>query len=55
MGAIVAASLPLSGAPESHDLEMAVHRAFVLGALVSVLALGAGLLVPRGRPPQPTV
>jgi EmrB/QacA subfamily drug resistance transporter len=51
MGAMVAASLPASG-PTPAALALGLHRAFVMGAVVSVIALGSALLVPRGLPGQ---
>jgi EmrB/QacA subfamily drug resistance transporter len=51
MGAMVAASLPASG-PTPAALAVGLHRAFVVGAVVSVIALGSALLVPRGLPGQ---
>lgn len=50
MGAMVTASLPASGLITPAALELGLHRAFTLGAGVSVLALIAGLFVPGGRP-----
>jgi EmrB/QacA subfamily drug resistance transporter len=50
MGAMVTASLPASGLVTPAALELGLHRAFTLGAGVSVLALIAGLFVPGGRP-----
>jgi EmrB/QacA subfamily drug resistance transporter len=55
MGAIVAASLPASGVPAPAALELGLHRAFVAGAVVSVLALVSGLFIPGGLPDKPTV
>jgi MFS family permease len=55
MGAIVAASLPPSGLHSAVALELGLHRAFVAGAVVSVLALVSGLFIPRGLPERPTV
>lgn len=49
MGAIVAASLPASGMDDTAALELGLHRAFVAGAVVSVLALLSGFLVPGRR------
>ncbi len=49
MGAVVAASVPLSGGTPA-ALAAGLHRAFVFGAVVSVLALGSALLVPHGLP-----
>ena len=51
MGAMVAASLPASG-PTPAALALGLHRAFVVGAVVSLIALGSALLVPRGLPGQ---
>lgn len=54
MGAIVAASLP-AGDASAAALEVGLHRAFVLGAVVSVIALVSALLVPRGLPNTTTM
>lgn len=51
MGAVVAASLP-SGGPTPEALALGLHRAFMVGAVVSVVALGSALLVPGGLPEQ---
>jgi MFS family permease len=51
MGAVVAASLPSAG-PTPAALALGLHRAFVVGAVVSVIALGSALLVPGGLPEQ---
>ena len=55
MGAIVAGTLPASGESTPAALELGLHRAFMLGAGVSVLALIAGLFVPGRTPNQTTV
>lgn len=55
MGAIVSGSMPLTG-PSPAALAAGLHRAFVAGAIVSVVALASALLVPGGLPEQkPTV
>lgn len=51
MGAIVAAALP-PGGPNPAALAIGLHRAFVLGAVVSAIALLSALLVPGGLPEQ---
>ncbi len=51
MGAMVAASLPASG-PTPAALALGLHRAFVTGAVVSLVALCSALLVPGGLPEQ---
>ena len=51
MGAVVAAALPATGSTPA-TLAVGLHRAFVLGAGVSIVALGAALLVPGGLPEQ---
>jgi MFS family permease len=48
MGAIVASSLPPGREGEPLLMEAALHRAFIAGAVVAVLALLAGLRVPAG-------
>jgi len=59
MGALVAAALPESGLHDALALERGLHRAFVLGAVVSVFALASGFFVPRELPQrrqaEPTV
>jgi len=50
MGAVIAASLPRGGESIPPLMEEALHRAFVTGAVVSVLALLAGLWIPAGGP-----
>lgn len=55
MGAIVAAALPALGPGTPAALELGLHRAFVAGAAVSVLALIAGLFIPAALPDKPTV
>lgn len=53
MGAIVTASLP-AGDLRPGDLARGLHRAFVAGAIVSLIAWTAALKVPAGRPgPRP--
>lgn len=49
MGAMVAASLPSSG-PTPAALALGLHRAFVTGAVVSLVALCSALLVPGACP-----
>ncbi|MBA2355876.1 MAG: MFS transporter [Acidobacteria bacterium] len=49
MGALVASSLT-AGQHAPRALELGLHRAFVLGAVVSVVALASALLVPGGLP-----
>ncbi len=51
MGAVVAASAA-SGGNSPAALAEGLHRAFVFGAVVSVVALVTALLVPRGLPEQ---
>ncbi len=53
MGAVVAASVPLHD-PTPAALAAGLHRAFVLGAIISAVALMAALLVPGGLPEQKT-
>ncbi len=53
MGAVVAASLP-PGSTDPALLAVGLHRAFVVGAVVSVVALASALLVPGGLPEQKT-
>lgn len=50
MGAIVAASLPPGGETVPAAMEVAIHRAFLAGAIVAVLALLASFGVPSGKP-----
>jgi EmrB/QacA subfamily drug resistance transporter len=49
MGAIVAGAMPATG-PSPASLAIGLHRAFVVGAVVSVVALASALLVPGGLP-----
>jgi len=51
MGALVASALP-AGQHAPWALALGLHRAFVLGAVVSVVALASALLVPGGLPQQ---
>jgi EmrB/QacA subfamily drug resistance transporter len=51
MGAVVAAAIPSSGSSPA-ALALGLHRAFVVGAVVSLVALGSALLVPGGLPEQ---
>ncbi len=51
MGAVVAAAIPVGGSTPA-ALATGLHRAFVLGAVVSGVALASALLVPGGRPEQ---
>ncbi|HTV01921.1 MAG TPA: MDR family MFS transporter [Luteitalea sp.] len=51
MGAVVTAAIPASGSTPA-ALAEGLHRAFVLGAVVSVIALLSALLVPGGLPEQ---
>lgn len=50
MGAIVARAMPLGGTPTPGALADGLHRAFVVGAVISVVALATSLLVPSGVP-----
>jgi MFS family permease len=50
MGAIVAASLPPGGEHQPRIMEAALHRAFIAGAVIALIALVAGLRVPSGLP-----
>lgn len=51
MGAVVAAAMPVGG-PTPAALALGLHRAFMVGAGVSIVALGSALLVPGGLPEQ---
>jgi len=51
MGAIVSAAMPVAG-PSPAALAAGLHRAFVAGAIISVVALLSALLVPGGLPEQ---
>jgi MFS family permease len=51
MGAVVAAALPAGGQTPA-ALAVGLHRAFILGAVVSAVALLSSLLVPGGLPAQ---
>ena len=51
MGALVTAALPATGSSPA-ALASGLHRAFVLGSVVSVIALASALLVPGGLPGQ---
>ena len=51
MGAVVAATIPPSGSTPA-ALAVGLHRAFALGAVVSVVALGSAFFVPAGLPEQ---
>ena len=51
MGAVVTASIPASGSTPA-ALATGLHRAFLLGALVSLVALVSAMLVPGGLPEQ---
>lgn len=53
MGAVIAASLPPGGEHNPRLMELAIHRAFVFGALVAGLALVSALWIPRGLPAAP--
>ena len=53
MGAIVAASLPPGGAASPALMQIALHRAFVAGAVVAVAALAASLRIPAHLPAGP--
>ncbi len=55
MGALVASALPASGVATPATLATGLHRAFVLGATVSVLALLSGFFIPAELPERPTV
>ena len=53
MGTVMTASLAAlqgMGVPLARAMEMSLHRAFVAGAIVSLLALVAAVKVPRGFP-----
>jgi EmrB/QacA subfamily drug resistance transporter len=49
MGAIVSGAMPVTG-PSPAALAVGLHRAFVAGAVVSIVALASALLVPGGLP-----
>jgi EmrB/QacA subfamily drug resistance transporter len=51
MGALVTAALPATGTTPA-ALASGLHRAFVLGSIISVVALLSALLVPGGLPEQ---
>lgn len=51
MGAVVAAAIPASGSTPA-ALAVGLHRAFLVGAVVSLIALASALLVPGGLPEQ---
>lgn len=51
MGAVVSSAMPASG-PSPAALALGLHRAFVTGAVVSVVALLSAWLVPGGLPEQ---
>ena len=51
MGAVVTASLPV-GPHAPAALAIGLHRAFMLGAAISIVALVSALLVPSGLPGQ---
>lgn len=51
MGAVVASTIP-SGGSTPAALADGLHRAFALGAVVSVIALASAFLVPGGLPEQ---
>jgi EmrB/QacA subfamily drug resistance transporter len=51
MGAVVAAAIPASGSTPA-ALAVGLHRAFMVGAVVSLVALASALLVPGGLPEQ---
>lgn len=51
MGAVVAATIPATGSTPA-ALAVGLHRAFILGAVVSMVALGSAFFVPRGLPEQ---
>lgn len=56
MGTVMTASLAAlqgPGMPLARAMEMSLHRAFIVGALVSLLALAAATKVPRGFPQRP--
>lgn len=53
MGAVIAASLPPGGEHDPRLMEMAIHRAFVFGAVVAALALVSALWIPPGVPATP--
>ena len=51
MGAVVTAAIPVGGNSPA-ALAAGLHRAFILGAVVSGIALFSALFVPGGRPEQ---
>jgi len=51
MGAVVAAAIPASGSTPA-ALAVGLHRAFMVGAVVSLVALAFAFLVPGGLPEQ---
>lgn len=51
MGAVVTAAIPASGSTPA-ALATGLHRAFLLGAAVALVAFVAALLVPKGLPEQ---
>jgi hypothetical protein len=52
MGAIIAANLPAGTEHHPELMELALHRAFVSGAVVAAVALVAALWIPRETPTQ---
>ena len=56
MGTVMTASLAAlqaTGMPLARAMELSLHRAFIAGAIVSLLALAAAVKVPRGFPQRP--
>jgi EmrB/QacA subfamily drug resistance transporter len=56
MGTVMTASLASLQGPEmplARAMELSLHRAFIVGAIVSLVALAAATKVPRGFPQRP--
>jgi EmrB/QacA subfamily drug resistance transporter len=56
MGTVMTASLAQLQGPEmplARAMELSLHRAFIVGTVVSLLALAAAIKVPRGFPQRP--
>jgi sugar phosphate permease len=56
MGTVMTASLAALQGPEmplARAMELSLHRAFIVGTIVSLVALAAATKVPRGFPQRP--
>ena len=56
MGTVMTASLVALqglGMPQARAMELSLHRAFIVGTIVSLVALAASTKVPRGFPQRP--